>query len=75
MVDPNSVQTRPGQENSEKNIKKKKKKIKNPFPTLFLAKMGWDRPRKREKNFRPEFCSYTTRGRKFRKKYLKNSRN
>ena len=42
----------------------------NLFLALFLAKMGCDRPRKREKNFR-EFRSYSTRARKFRKKYQK----
>ena len=31
------------------------------MPTLFLAKMGRDRLRKREKNFTPEFRSYSTR--------------
>ena len=36
---PNSVHTRPGQENSEKN-RKKIKKLKNLFPALFLAKTG-----------------------------------
>ena len=41
-----------------KKIVKKFKKLKNPFPALFLAKMGWDCPRKREKKFRPEFRSY-----------------
>jgi len=30
-----------------------------------------DRPRKRLKNLRPEFRSYSTRGRKFRKKIAK----
>ena len=32
---------------------------------LFLAKTGWDRPGKREKNSTPEFCSNPTRARKF----------
>ena len=36
---PNSVHTRPGQENSEKN-RKKIQKVKNLFPALFLAKTG-----------------------------------
>ena len=74
----NSVHTRPGQENFKKNsekIAKKFKKLKKLFPALFLAKIGLDRPRKREKNFRPEFRSYSTFARKFRKKQLKNSRN
>ena len=37
---PNSVQTRLGQENSEKSSKKIEKIKKNLFPTLFLAKTG-----------------------------------
>ena len=65
---PNSVHIRPGQENSEKNRKKKVKKLKNLFPTLFLAKTVGDRPRKRKKKFTPEFRSYSTQARKFRKK-------
>ena len=32
-----------------KKIVKKFKKFKNHFPTLFLAKTGWDRPKKRKK--------------------------
>ena len=38
-----------------KKIAKKFKNLKNLFPALFLAKTGKDRPRKREKNFSPEF--------------------
>ena len=34
-----------------KKIVKKFKKFKNHFPTLFLAKTGWDRPKKRKKKF------------------------
>ena len=51
-----------------KKIAKKFKKLKNIFPELLLAKTRWDTPRKREKNFSPEFRSYTTRVRNFRKK-------
>ena len=40
---PNSVPTRPGHENSEKN-RKKIQKVKNLFPALFLAKTGLDGP-------------------------------
>ena len=36
-----------------KKIVKKFKKFKNHFPTLFLAKTGWDRPKKRKKNLLP----------------------
>ena len=72
---PNSVHTRPGQENFEK---KTKKKSKNLFPELFLAKTGVDRSKKREKIFCPEFRSYSARARKFRKKgekKIKKSKN
>ena len=51
-----------------KKIEKKVKKLKNPFPAFFLAKTGIDKPKKRKKNFSPEFRSYLARGRKFRKK-------
>ena len=54
-----------------KKIAIKFKKLKIPFPALFLAKTGQDWPRKREKNFSPEFHSYSTRARKFRKKIAK----
>ena len=33
--------------------------------------MGWDRPRKREKNFSHEIRSHSTRARKFQKKIAK----
>ena len=55
-----------------KKIVKKLKKLKNLFPILFLAKMGCDSPRKREKNFTSEFRSNPTRARKFRKTLQKN---
>ena len=44
-----------------KGIAKKFKKLKNPFPALFLSKTGWDKPGKREKNFSPEFRSHPSR--------------
>ena len=44
---PNSVHTRPEQENSEK-LDKKIKILKKPFPALFLAKLD-EKGRKREK--------------------------
>ena len=60
-----------------KKIEKKFKKFKNYFPTLFLAKTGRDRLRKRKKNFTPEFRSYPTLARKFQKiaKKLKKLKN
>ena len=42
---PNSVHTRLGQENQEKNSKK----IKKTYSDIISAKTGWDRPGKREK--------------------------
>ena len=50
-----------------KKIAKKLRELKNLFPILFLAKTGWDRPRKREKNFTPKCRSYSTQTRKFQK--------
>ena len=41
------------------------------IPTLFLFQTGWERARKRKKKFIPEFRSYSTRARKFRKKKAK----
>jgi len=55
----------------KKKIAKKFKKLENNFSALFLANSGWDRPRMREKNFKPQFRSNSTRGRKFRKKNSK----
>ena len=54
-----------------KKTAKKFKKFKKPFPALFLVKTGSDRPRKDEKNFSPEFRSYSTPERKLRKKISK----
>ena len=50
---------------AKKILKKVAKKLKNLYPTLFLAKAGYDRPRNRGKNFSPELCSFSTRERKF----------
>ena len=54
-----------------KKIAKKFKKLKNQFQKISLAKTGCDRPRKGEKNFRPEFRLYWTPEKKFRKKIRK----
>ena len=40
ILDPNSVHTQPGLENSEKNRKKKSKNVKNLVLALFLGKTG-----------------------------------
>ena len=71
ILGPNSTDTGPRQENSKKNSKKIQKISKNHFSVLFLAKMGWDRLRKGEKNFSPKFRSYSTPEKKLRKKMSK----
>ena len=71
---PNSVHTRPEQENSQKNNKKSRKIIKH-LPGNFFSQNGIRNDEKEGKNFSPEFRSYSTRARKFRKIYLKNSKN
>ena len=63
---PDSIHTRPGEENSE-NDSKKIQKLKNLNLALFLAKTRLDRPRKRKKNFSPKFRLYSTWVRKLRK--------
>ena len=67
----NSVLPDPGKKIPKKKAKKIKK-LKNIVPPLFLSKPGLDSPRKREKNFSPEFRSYLTRATKFQKKKRKN---
>ena len=57
---PNSVPKQPELENSKKKAKKFKK-LEKLSPALFICKTGRERPRRREKNFSPEFHSYTTR--------------
>ena len=58
-----------------KKIPKKKgkkfKKLKNLFPTLFLAKTGWDGRRKRKKKFPSEFRSKPDSGKKIPNKIAK----
>ena len=58
-----------------KKIVKKLKKLKKLFLTLFLAKTGGDRPRKRKKNFTSEFRSYSMQTRKFQKNTKKIENN
>ena len=75
---PNSVHTRPGQENSKKNRKKKHQKTKKPsFQYYFLPKRDEIGRKREKKNFSPEFRSNSARkkivkkiGKKFQK--LKN---
>ena len=69
---PNSVQTRLVQENSEKNSKKIEK-IKKPLSDIIFSQNGTSLAEKeKKKNFTPEFRSYSTQARKFRKKEQKN---
>ena len=71
---PNSVHTRPGEENSEKNSKKIQK-IKKINSSIISIQNGFGEAKKEKKKFISEFRSYSTCARKFRKKKLKNSRN
>ena len=65
---PNSVQTRPRQENSEKDSKKIQK-IKKPPSGNISSQNGMRLAEKgRKKNLRAEFRLYYTPARKFRKK-------
>ena len=62
-LDPNSVHTRPGKENFEKNIKKNQK-IKKPLSGIIFSQNGMRQAEKERKKFRPEFRSYSTQARK-----------
>ena len=68
----NSVQTRLGQENSEKNSKKIEKIKKTSFRHYFFPKRDEVGREREKKKFTSEFRSYSTRARKFRKKWQKN---
>ena len=77
ILPPNSVDSRPRQENSEKNSKKIEKIKKTSFRHYFLPKrdeIGREREKK-NKNFTSEFRSCLTEGRKLRKKQEKNLKN
>ena len=51
--------------------KKIAKKLKNPFPAIFLAKIELDRWRKREKKFSPQILFILDPGKKIPKKIQK----
>ena len=68
---PNSVHTRPGQENFKKNRKKKSKKLKNHFPELFLDKTGVACSKRREKRILPLFRFILGLGMKIPRKIAK----
>ena len=70
ILNPNSIHTRPGQENSKKN-RKKKSKIKKPISGIIFSQNRIKQAEKEGKNFTPKFCSYPTRVRKFE---IKNSK-
>ena len=57
------VPTRPVTENSKK-IVKKFKKLENTIIASFQARIGWERPRKRENKKIVPMCFYPTRNRK-----------
>ena len=61
---PNCFHTRPGQENFEKN-RKKKQKIKKPLSGTFYSQNGIRQAEKEKKHFSPEFRSYPTGAIKF----------
>ena len=58
-------------ESSKKRIVKIFKKLKHIILALFPSKLGLDRLRKKNKNIRPEFGSYSTRAIKYQKKIMK----
>ena len=57
---PNSVHTRPGQENSEKSSKKIQK-IKKLYSDIISIQKGLREAEKERKKFSPEFRSYPSR--------------
>ena len=67
---PNSIHTRPGQENSEKN-RKTIKKIKNLFLALFLGKTWDEIGREREKKILAPNSVHTRPGQENFEKYSK----
>ena len=70
-----SVHTRPGQENSEENSKKKQK-IKKPLSGIIFSQNGIRLAEKeKKKNFSPGFGSNLTRAWKFWKKSKKKFKN
>ena len=56
-----------------KKIAKKQKKLKKPLSDINLSQNGMRQAEiQKKKNFTPEFRSYSTQARKFRKKQQKN---
>ena len=71
---PNSVLTRPGEENSEK-IAKKLKKIKKPLSDIICSENGMRQAEKARKKFNSRIPIIIKPGKKFQKKQKKNSKN
>ena len=67
---PNSVRTRPGQENSQKNIKKSRKIIK-PLPGNFFSQNGMRYEEKERKKILVPNSVHTRPGQENFKKYIK----
>ena len=67
---PNSVHTRPQQENSEKNIKKSRKIIK-PLPGNFFSQNGMRYDEKEKKKFQSRITLILDPGKKISKNILK----
>ena len=61
---------RSGYRFSQPRLERFQKKLKNVMLVLFLAELGRDRTRNREKNFRFKFRSYSTQARAFAKKIV-----
>ena len=72
LLVPNSVHTRPGQENFEKYIKKIQKIIK-PFPAIIFSENGNEIGRKREKKILVPNSVHTRPGQENSKKNSKKS--
>ena len=67
---PNSVHTRPGQENSQKNIKESRKIIK-PLPGNFFSQNGMRYEEKERKKFQSRIPFIHDPGKKISKNILK----
>ena len=68
---PNSIPTQPEIENSKKN-RKKIQKTEKVNSGIISIQNGLREAEKEKKNFSPEFRSFSSRARKFRKKGQKN---
>ena len=67
ILDPNSVHTRPGQENIEKNSKK----IKKPLPNIILSQNGMRQAEKEKKQILVPHSVHTRPGQENSEKNIK----